>query len=181
MGFVMLRLLWSLCLLGSATTRNHIPIIPPDPKFLPEVTKLLSCDALEAIILEKCGVDPLFIIMPQFMGKIDECEKVYENTPEFKGILVKYYGAEASCHTPIEKFRMQNPPFKTREECEFKLRIEGFSAICEFNPWDGETPPFSALVGPSPAPSPMSAAAPSPAPAPSPLLLRQLLNFETKK
>lgn len=105
------------------------PGMKPDPdRFLPRVTMLLTCKALELQVEKVCDSAPLYQAIHQFGNDLAMCTAAMGKIAELSMLFAEYFGPGATCNTKMEGWKFEK--FKSKEKCQDQIRREEFKDRC---------------------------------------------------
>merc|ERR1719460_2421741 len=118
-----------------ATSLLSTKVAAPGGNLLRELSRLLTCETLEAECLSQCSVVPVYEAIAQFAGSKAGCEKTYRSSPEFRLVLKYFIGNSASCTSNLEKWQFHlnalgGQKFAKGDECVEHVRTYEFASKC---------------------------------------------------
>jgi hypothetical protein len=118
-----------------ATSFISTEVTAPGGNLLRELSRLLTCETLEAEALAQCSVVPVYEAIAQFAGSKAGCEKTYRSSPEFRLVLKYFIGNSASCSSNLEKWQFHlnalgEQKFSKGDECVEHVRTYEFGSAC---------------------------------------------------
>jgi hypothetical protein len=163
-----------------ATSFMSTEVKAPGGNLLRELSRLLTCETLEAEALTQCSVVPVYEAIAQFAGSKAGCEKTYRSSAEFRLVLQYFIGSTASCSSNLEKWQFHLTPlgeqkFSKGDECVEHVRTYEFGSACMIPGGQptvapqlpSETTPGPAAAGNSSAAAGAAAGPPGAAPSPT--------------
>jgi hypothetical protein len=151
-----------------ATSFVSTEVTAPGGNLLRELSRLLTCETLEAEALAQCSVVPVYEAIAQFAGSKVGCEKTYRSSPEFRLVLSYFIGSTASCTSNLEKWQFHLTPlgeqkFAKGDECVEHVRTYEFATKCIIPGGQPTVAPQPPGEGTTAAPAGAGATTPDPA------------------
>lgn len=143
---------------GARTWRSEGARAPGQTgNLLREISRLLTCSALEDYCLDQCSVTPVYKAVVQFTGSQEGCQTTYRSSPEFRAVLEQFAGPGANCDTLLEKWMFHLTPsgkqkFSDGPECVEHVRTYDFATHCLIPggaPTTAPSPPTTAPAAPA--------------------------------
>jgi hypothetical protein len=118
-----------------ATSLLSTEVAAPGGNLLRELSRLLTCETLEAEALAQCSVVPVYEAIAQFAASKAGCEKTYRSSREFRLVLKYFIGNSASCTSNLEKWQFHlnalgEQKFAKGDECVEHVRTYEFASKC---------------------------------------------------
>jgi len=132
-------ILWfvvSVAARGPLILRQQQAIAPTSTDhLLTDVSRLLTCEQLEASALEQCSVTQVYLAMDQFKGVLANCQTSFNSNERFREVLTYFIGPAANCESALEKWQFHadpngQPKFQSGPECVEHVRTYEFGDLC---------------------------------------------------